>query len=167
MARCPISYIVCMTESGMLELSIVIRLSLIVLSLSPTILVAQTSSRTKVPPPAPVQLVQGPQRMPLSAEGRAIQARIYGTPDPQLVQLNADLAALREQRTQMIAMPPVDLDQLDGLLRREEALMGQIRTRNNDRLMELLRALPDADRLTMLQNMNIAPPKKAATVIPH
>jgi hypothetical protein len=156
-----------MTESRLLELSIVIRLSLIVLAVSPTILLAQMPARTKVPSAAPVQLVQGPQHMPLSDEGRTIQARIYGVPDPQLVQMNADLAALREQRARMIAMPPVDLDQLDGLLRREESLMGQIRTRNNDRLMELLRALPEPDRLTTLQNMNAAPPKKAPIVIPH
>jgi len=156
-----------MAESRRLELSIVIRFPLIVLALSPTILAAQAPARTKVPPVAPVQLVQGPQRMPLSPEGRAIQARVYGVPDPQLLQLNADLVALRDQRTQMIAAPPVDLAQLEALLRREETLMAQIRTRNNDRLMELLRALPETDRETMLQNMNIAPARKPQAVVPR
>lgn len=122
-----------------------IRLSLIALALSPTIALAQTPPRAKVPP---VQLVQGPQRAPLSVEGRAIQARIYGAQDPQLAQWNSDLAALRAQRMAMTEAPPVDLDQLDALLRKEE----------------LLRALSEADRNVVLQNMNISAKKPVAAI---
>jgi len=139
----------------------VIRLLILAAALSPAALSAQTPP---APKPAPIKLVPGPQRAPLSDEGRTIAAKIYGTPDPRSTQLAADLAALRAERAAMVAAPPIDLDRLEALLRKEEALQAESRTRANDRLMTLLRALPEPDRIIMLQNM--ANPPKTVTAKP-
>jgi hypothetical protein len=155
-------------------LSIVIRFPLAILALplaiaSPVIALAQNAPLPKkaaLPKAAPVQLVEGPKRAPLSDEGRAIQARIYGAPDPRMSQLNGDLAALRAERANLTRTPPVDLDQLEALLRREETILAEVRTRNNDRLMALLRALSEPDRQIMFENMNI-PARKPVMPIPR
>ncbi|MDB5687514.1 MAG: hypothetical protein JWR77_2103 [Rhizorhabdus sp.] len=135
-----------------------IRFSLLATILLPSALLAQTVA---APKPTPVKIVAGPQRAPLSDEGRTIAAKIYGTPDPRSQQIAADLAALRAERTAMVAVSPIDLDRLEAVLRKEEALLAEARTRANDRLMTLLRALPEADRIITVQNMAI-PPKPAA-----
>lgn len=122
---------------------------------------ASSAQPAPAPRPAPVKLVAGAARTPLSDEGRTIAAKIYGTPDPRSQQLAADLAALRAERAAMVATPPIDLDRLETLLRKEEALQAESRTRANDRLITLLRALPESDRVIMLQNM-ANPPKPAS-----
>lgn len=101
----------------------------------------------------PVQLVESAKRLPMSDEGRAIAARLYSTPDPRSAQIAIDLSALRAERAQMIATPPIDIDRLDALLRKEEALTAEARSRANDRLLAMLRALPEPDRAVMLQNL--------------
>ena len=46
---------------------------------------------------------------------------------------------------------PVDLDKLDVSLRRELALTAEARSRDNDRLLMILRALSESDRIAYLQ----------------
>ncbi len=125
---------------------------------------ALSAQAVPTPRPAPVKLVPGPVRAPLSDEGRSVAAKVYGTPDPRSQQLVAELAALRAERAVLTAVAPIDLDRLEALLRKEEALQAESRTRANDRLMTLLRALPEPDRVIMLQNMAI--PAKAAGAKP-
>ncbi len=120
------------------------------------------AAKAIVPPPgAPVR------RVALSTEGRAIAARIVGAPDPRLKEIQAELTTLRQQKAQMIAGVTVDVEKLEPVIRREEALQAELRTRQNDRLMALLRALPDADRIALLHSMaNPARPDGAKNPVP-
>ncbi|WP_458836357.1 hypothetical protein [Rhizorhabdus wittichii] len=107
------------------------------------------------------------RRITLSPEGRAIAARIIGTPDPRLKEIQAEMTTIRQQKAQLIAGATVDVEKLEPLLRREEALQGEMRTRQNDRLLSLLRALPEADRVALLHSMaNPARPDGAKAPAP-
>jgi hypothetical protein len=124
-----------------------------VIVILPLMLVAAAASPAAAPKAPPVQLVESAKRIPMSDEGRAIAARMYNTPDPRSAEVAGDLAALRAERALMITTPPVDIDRLEALLRKEEALTAEARVRADDRLLVLLRALPEADRVIMLQNL--------------
>jgi len=116
-------------------------------------------SRSATPAaPEPMALTPGAKRINLSPEGRAIASKIMGAPDPRLPQLQAEMATLRQEKLQFIAGPTVDVAKLEPLLRREEALQAEFRTKQNDRLIALLKALPDPDRLALLQTL-ANPPK--------
>ncbi|KRB94520.1 hypothetical protein ASE22_00800 [Sphingomonas sp. Root720] len=107
------------------------------------------------------------RRITLSAEGRTIAARIIGTPDPRTKEIQAELGTIRQQKAQLIAGAAVDVEKLEPMLRREEVLQGELRTRQNDRLLSLLRALPDADRIALLHSMaNPAKPDGVRAPVP-
>lgn len=132
--------------------------------LSLTLLVCALSTAAMAAPsaikPAPArasapagQLPAAARKITLSAEGRTIAARIMGAPDPRTTQIQAEVATIRQQKLAMITGPTVDVDKLEPLMRREEALQTEFRARQNDRLLVLLRALPDADRQALLQTL--------------
>lgn len=102
---------------------------------------------------APMALSAGVRRVPLSPEGNAIAARIMGEKDPRVAQIQMDLAAIRQEKAQFLSAASVDVDKLEPLMRREEALQTELRAKQNDRLLELLRALSDQDRVALLQNL--------------
>jgi len=102
---------------------------------------------------APKPQPQGPRRIVLSPEGRAIASRIVGSADPRIAQIQTDIAAIRKQKMDLIGGSTIDVDTLEPLLRKEEALQAEFRTRQNDRLLVLLRALPDNDRVALLHSM--------------
>lgn len=89
----------------------------------------------------------------LSPEGRAIAAKIVGVPDPRAGQIQAEMVTIRQQKAQIIGGTAIDVDRLEPLLRREEALQSEFRMRQNDRLLALLRALTDPDRVALLQSL--------------
>lgn len=116
---------------------------------------------------APKPQPQGLKRITLSPEGRAIAARIIGTADPRSTQIQTDMAAVRKQKLDLIGGQTIDVDKLEPLLRKEEALQSEFRTRQNDRLLVLLRALPDSDRIALLHSMtNPAKPDGAKAPVP-
>lgn len=124
---------------------------------------AAAASKPLAPTPGAVPA----RRITLSPEGRAVAARIIGTPDPRAKEIQAEMTTLRQQKAQMIAGTAVDVDKLEPILRREEALQTELRTRQNDRLLSLLRALPDADRIALLHSMaNPARPDGAKAPVP-
>lgn len=107
------------------------------------------------------------RRITLSPEGRSIAARIIGTPDPRTKEIQAELGTIRQQKAQLIAGAAVDVEKLEPMIRREEVLQSELRTRQNDRLLSLLRALPDADRIALLHSMaNPAKPDGVRTPVP-
>jgi hypothetical protein len=118
------------------------------------LLAAPTAAMAAPPPakPAPAAVAAGG----LSPEGRAIAARVL-SPDPRLKEIQAEITTIRQQKAQIIAGTTVDVETLEPLLRREEALMSELRTRQNDRLLALLRALPDADRIAVLHRAAYPP----------
>ncbi|ATE65049.1 hypothetical protein [Rhizorhabdus dicambivorans] len=103
--------------------------------------------------PASAPLMQGKRSIPLSAEGNAIAKQIIGTPDPRMAEIGAEMKTIREQKLQVINVANVDLDKLEQLFRREEVLQAEFVKRQNDRLLSLLRALPAADKMALLQNL--------------
>ncbi|TZG28831.1 hypothetical protein [Sphingomonas montanisoli] len=103
--------------------------------------------------PAPVVLTPGANWSGLSPEGRTIAAQVYAEPDPRAGQLKSEIDALRLERLQLIAAVPIDVDALEMLLKKDEALQAERRKRSNDKLIELLRALPEADRATLLKTL--------------
>ena len=120
-------------------------------------------SAAKPAPTPPLPLNPGARRIALSPEGRAIASRLMGTADPRAAQIQTELATLRQQKAQAIAGPAIDVTKLEAILRKEESLQSEFRTRSNDRLLSLLRALPEADRLALVQALvNPAKPQNSA-----
>ena len=118
-------------------------------------------------PAPPMTLTPGIRRITLSPEGRTIAQRIMSVPDPRVGQIQAEMSAIRTEKLKMISGTSVDLEKLEPLLRREEALQSELRTRQNERLLTLLRALPDPDRVALLQNLaNPAKPQSSKPADP-
>lgn len=138
-----------------------VRLAFLSLVVMPIAVHAATPPSTA--PIKPLVLSPGVKRPPMSAEGRTIAARIWSAPDARMSELQSQIAALAQQRLQLISIAPVDLDRLEPLLRQEELLQTELRARKNDRLMLLLRSLPEADRYPALQSlMNPVKPQSSA-----
>jgi hypothetical protein len=114
---------------------------------------AATAKPASPAAPGVSPLMQGRRNIPLSPEGNAIAKQIIGAPDPRAAEIRAEMGRIREQKLQIIGAPAVDLDKLEQLFRREEALQAEFVKRQNDRLLTLLRALPAADKLALLQNL--------------
>ena len=104
-------------------------------------------------PAGALPLAAGTRRITLSAEGNATAQKIMGTPDPRLVQIQSEMGAIQEEQKNLIVGPKIDVDKLETLLRKREALQAEVRTRSNDRMIALLRALGDPDRVALLQNL--------------
>jgi len=118
-------------------------------------------------PVAPMVLAPGARRITLSPEGRTIAQRIMSVPDPRVGQIQAEMATIRTEKLKMIGGTTIDVEKLEPMLRREEALQSELRTRQNERLLTLLRALPDSDRVALLQNLaNPAKPQSSKPVDP-
>lgn len=100
----------------------------------------------------PLPLTPGVRRAAMSPQGIEIAKRMLENPDPRLAQIQAEMAALLQEKAQFVSGAPVDVDKLEPVLRREEALVSEFKKRQNDRLLGLLRALPDADRIAFLQS---------------
>jgi hypothetical protein len=91
------------------------------------------------------------KRVPMSQEGNAIISRINASPDTRIAQIQGELRSIRAQYLQFVSGGPVDLEKLDASLRRELALTAEARARDNDRLLMILRALSETDRVAYLQ----------------
>ncbi|MBP8234466.1 MAG: hypothetical protein KAY22_19405 [Rhizorhabdus sp.] len=116
---------------------------------------------------APLPLVPGARKITLSAEGRTIAARVFGEADPRTGQIQAELAQLKQQKLEVVGAASIDVDKLEGVVRKEEALQSELRTRQNDRLLSLLRALPEGDRAALVQALvNPAKPQNSAAAVP-
>ena len=128
---------------------------------------APKTSSTAAKSTAPVALTPGVRRITLSPEGRTIAQRIMSVPDPRIGQIQGEMTAIRAEKLKMISGTSVDVDKIEPLLRREEALQSELRTRQNERLLTLLRALPDPDRVALLQNLaNPAKPQSSKPADP-
>lgn len=126
-------------------------------------------------PAKPLALAPGTRRVVLSPEGNAIAAKVMAAPDPRMAQIRAEIASLKQEQLKLIAGPAVDVDKLEPLFRREELLQTELRTRTVDRMLSLLRALTDPDRVALLQslarpaqpqNSKPAPPATSKPAVP-
>ena len=108
------------------------------------------SSAPAVPPGAiPIR------RVTMSPEGIAKVTQMTQTPDPRIQQLVSTEQGLVREKARFLTGDPIDMAKLETLLRREEAVMGELRVRQNDQLLTVMRALSDNDRIALLQNAAI------------
>lgn len=124
--------------------------------------------------PTPAAAPAGPRKIVLSDEGRAIASKVYGAPDPQAQALMAEQAGVRGQLDQLVMAASIDVNKLEALMKQEERIQGDLRRRANDRMITLLRALPEADRVVFVRALGAsvkppvvkAPPVSAPSAAP-
>ncbi len=104
-----------------------------------------------------------PRRFPgVSDEGNAVLAKAQTTPDPQLVTLNRQMRAAHDQLITAVMAPVIDVDKVTTAVRAEETAQAAVRTHNNDRLLAVLKQLPDGDRGTFLRTLVLSRQAKPA-----
>jgi hypothetical protein len=119
------------------------------------------------PPKSALPLQPGTHRASLSPEGNAIAQRIFSTPDPRAAQFQAEFTAIKQEQQKLLVTQPVDMDKLTALVQRAETLQSQVAKAKDDKLLELLRALPEADRGALLQQIfNPAQPQNSRPATP-
>jgi hypothetical protein len=89
----------------------------------------------------------------MSDAGNAVFARAQAAPDPELAGLVRQQRLVRDQLNSASFAATVDVVRIEELLRKSEELQGRIRTRNNDRMLTVLRALPEGDRAPFLRGV--------------
>jgi hypothetical protein len=129
-----------------------LSLCLAVAVLAPEMVSAQQAPPAAAKPAA--RRIEG-----VSDAGNAIFAKAQSTPDPDLIALVRQQRTVRDQLSAAALQTKVDVERVEELLRKSEELQGQIRTRNNDRMLAVLRELPEADRSAFLRGVL---PKPAA-----
>lgn len=95
----------------------------------------------------------------MSEEGNAIFAKAQAAPDPDLLALVRQQRQVRDQLSAAALQATINPDRIEELLRRSEDLQSQVRIRNNDRMLGVLRELPESDRAAFLRGVL---PKPAA-----
>ena len=111
-----------------------------------------SQSAVAAAPAAPV-----PTRFPgVSEAGNAALAKAQTAPDPQRQALTRQVRAAHDQLMTAIMAPAIDLDKVTAALRQEEAAQGQLRTHNNDRLITVVKQLPEGDRGTFLRTLMLS-----------
>jgi hypothetical protein len=106
---------------------------------------ATQTAPAAIAPAAPQ--VPTPRKIPgVSDAGNAILAQQQTTPDPQLAAIVRQQRALRDQLSAAAMAPTPDVDKVAALLKEGDDLQSQFRTHSNERLINALRALPEADR---------------------
>lgn len=98
----------------------------------------------------------------VSDEGNAILAKAQATPDPQQQTINRELKAAHDQVIAAVMAPVIDVDKVSAAIRAEEAAQAQARTHNNDRLISVLKQLPDDDKGTFLRTLVLSRQQRPA-----
>lgn len=107
---------------------------------------ATAPALAQTPPPA-----AAPQRKPtnlpgVSPAGNTILTKLDSQGDPQYAQLRRQQQGLKDQLSNAIMVPVVDVDRVTGIMRQMDVIQGQMRTRSSERVLAALKALPEADR---------------------
>jgi hypothetical protein len=91
------------------------------------------------------------KRVPMSKEGIAKVTELSAVPDPRIQQIATEEQSLLRQKAQFLSGAPIDMAKLEAVLRREVELLSELQTRRNERLLTIMRALSDSDRVALLQ----------------
>lgn len=108
------------------------------------------------PAPAAPAVAQAPTptHFPgVSEAGNAVLAKAQSTPDPQQQAIARQYKAAHDQLLAAVMAPVIDVDKVAAALRAEEAAQAQARTHNTDRLIAVLKQLPDDDKGTFLRTL--------------
>lgn len=135
-------------------------------SLTPILLIAMASAAVAQQPapmarPATPLAPGGPaaKKIPgLSDDGNAIYAKVFGTPDPQLLSVARQQRQVQSSITGMAMGTAINVDKLADLLKQRDALQLQFRTRQNELTVGMLRQLTDDDRGIYLRYAMTPPP---------
>lgn len=103
------------------------------------------------PPAAPAATPAAPQRratnLPgVSPQGNAILTKMDAQGDPQYSQLRRQQQGLKDQLSNAIMVPTIDVDRVAGIMRQMDLIQGEMRNRSSERVVAALKALPEADR---------------------
>lgn len=109
-----------------------------------------------------------PRKIPgVSDEGNAILAKAQVAPDPQLQGIGRQLKAAHDQLVSAVMAPVIDVDRITAALRSEEAAQALARTHNNDRLIAVLKQLPDEDKGTFLRVLLLSRQQRPPAATPQ
>lgn len=98
----------------------------------------------QTPPAAPARRVTN---LPgVSPAGNAILTKLDAQGDPQYGQLRRQQTGLKDQLSNAIMVPVIDVDRVTGIMRQMDLVQNQIRARSSERVVAALKALPEADR---------------------
>ncbi|WP_294395124.1 hypothetical protein [uncultured Sphingomonas sp.] len=122
------------------------------------LLAAGRVAAQQAPAATPAKQAPAPRRIEgMSDAGNAVFAKAQGVPDPDLLALVRQQRQVRDQLSAAALASSVNVDRVEELLRKSEDLQGQIRQRNNDRMLAVLRELPEADRGPFLRGVTKTP----------
>lgn len=93
-------------------------------------------------------------KLNLSPAGQAVAKTYLGTPDPQIQALAKRGAEVMQRQKALIAAPKLDLVQFAALMRQREQVQSQLARRSNDRMLQMLRELSEADRVAFLRGIS-------------
>jgi len=122
------------------------------------------------PSVAPAAQAPAAKRFPgVSDEGNAVLAKAQTAPDPQQQSINRQLKAAHDQLIAAVMAPMIDVDKVSAAIRAEEAAQAQARTHNNDRLIAVLKQMPNDDRGNFLRTLVLSrqPRATAAPATPQ
>ncbi len=119
----------------------------------------------KAPPAATPRGVAAMKALGMSDAGIAVLRR-QGAPDPDARALNAKRQTLRAKLAETAGATPFDLEGFTALLRESSTLEASVRTRNEERIVATLKALPEADRPIFARAVFGPPPAPAAAPAP-
>lgn len=132
---------------------------------------AQAAAATPSAPVAakpPQAAPAAPRKIPgVSDEGNAILAKAQAAPDPQLQNIVRQLKAAHDQLVSAVMAPVIDVDKITVALRAEEAAQALARTHNNDRLIAVIKQLPDEDRGTFLRVLLLSRQQRPSGATPQ
>lgn len=134
-------------------------------------LVVAAAAPLAPPPPAralPAATPRGAvalKALGMSDAGIAV-LRQQGAPDPDSRALNAKRQTLRAKLAEAAGATPFDLDAFTTLLRESATLEASVRTRNEERIITTLKALPAADRPIFARAVFGPPPATGSTPVP-
>jgi len=112
------------------------------------------AAQAAAPAAAPATQAPTPKRFAgVSDEGNAALAKAQTTPDPQLQTLVRQVRTAHDQLTTAVMAPVIDVDKVTAAIRQEEVAQAQLRTHNNDRLIAVVKQLPEADRGVFLRTL--------------
>jgi uncharacterized membrane protein len=103
-----------------------------------------------------------PRKIPgVSDEGNAILAKAQSTPDPQLQALAKQARAAHDQLMSAAMAPVIDADKVAAAMKSENDVQAQVREHATDRLVAVLKLLPNDDRGTFLRTLILSRQQQA------
>lgn len=92
-------------------------------------------------------------KLDVSPAAEAVIKKWMGSRDPVIDKSVRELGSVMQQLRALPSAPRLDLARMTALMRRQEALEAQIRTRGNNRTLAMLREMPEGDRMKFLRSM--------------